>query len=123
MTTTAISTRQFIEEYAMALSGLPKTEALIDKYVSDPALKEHILEFETGFPEYQIVPESVLVDDDQVALRGKLHGTHKGMFAGIPPTGKEITENIAVFYRVEDQKISKFWLIADVTKLLAELRG
>jgi predicted ester cyclase len=123
MSATAISSKEFFEEYIAAMSGLPKTEALLDKYVSDPPLREHILQFETAFPNYQVVIEDLVAEGDLVALRGKFHGTHNGEFAGIPPTGKEITAEIAGFYRIEDQKVSKFWLIADTTKLLNELRG
>jgi len=123
MTTIATSSKEFFEEYIGAMSGLPKTEALLDKYVSDPVLKEHVLQFEAAFPNYQVEIEDLVAEGELVALRGKFHGTHNGAFAGIPATGKEITADIAGFYRIENQKVSKFWLIADTTKLLNELQG
>ena len=123
MTTTAISSKQLIEEYIDALSNNPRTEELIDKYVADPSLKAHILQTEAGFPGYQLVPEHLIAEGDMVALQGKVHGTHRGTYAGIEATGKEIVEDVAVFYRVEDRKITWHKILADMTKVLAELRG
>jgi predicted ester cyclase len=123
MTTTAISSKQLIVEYLQALSSNPRTEELIDKYVADPTLKTHIFEFDAGFPGYQLVPEQLIAEGDLVAFVGKFQGTHRGIFFGIEPTGKEVNEDIAVFYRVEDQKITWHKALGDQTKVLAELRG
>ena len=123
MSTTALSSKQVFEEFAAAISGHPKTEELIDKYVNSSKFKEHILQFEAGFPGYQIDIHDLVSEGNLVALRGTFLGTHDGTFAGIPPTGKQITAEIAAFYQIEDQKISDFWLFADTTKILNELRG
>ena len=53
----ATDLKSFIEDYFHALSGNSKTDDLIDRYTSSPALKEHIQMAESGFPSYKLVPQ------------------------------------------------------------------
>jgi predicted ester cyclase len=46
--------------------------------------------FYAGFPDVRHVIEDTVADADTVAVRFTLHGTHRGDFMGIPPTGKTI---------------------------------
>ena len=121
MKAAAIGSKQLIEEYLEQLSGKPKTEELLDRYVDDPALKEHIRETEAAFPEYRIDVEEMVAEGDVVAVRGTFHGVHKGAFAGVPPTGRQVKQEAMVFYRVNDGRIAKFWLQMDSKALMDQL--
>ena len=121
MMETALSSRQFIEEYLEALNGKPKTKNVIDRYVNDPHLKEHILQTEAAFPGYSIDVEEMVAEGDVVAIRGTLQGVHKGAFAGVPPTGRQVKQEAMVFYRVSDGRIAKFWLQMDSKALMDQL--
>lgn len=121
MSTATMSTRQVFEEYLNALSGKPKTVEGTKQYVSDPELIEHIRECEAGFPLYSIDVHEMLVDGDKVAVRGTFHGTHKGEFAGVAPTGRTVSADLMLFYLLEDGKISKFWMQADMAGLIGQL--
>ncbi len=52
MTMIAVDNLQVIREYVVALSGQAKTEAIVSRFVIDPALKEHIRQAEAAFPLY-----------------------------------------------------------------------
>lgn len=121
MSTATMGTRQIFENYWNAMSGKPKTEEAIRQYVTDPALQQHIREVETGFPSYSIEVHTTAVEGDYVALRGTFHGTHRGVFAGIPATGRTVSGDLMVFYRVEDGRIANFWFQADMTRLIGQL--
>jgi predicted ester cyclase len=56
-----------------------------------------------------------------VAIRGTVLGTHKGAYAGIPPTGRQIKLEVMVFYRIRDGHISKYWLQTDSKVLMDQL--
>jgi predicted ester cyclase len=84
MKAAAIGSKQLIEEYIENLSSKPKTEELLDRYVDDPALKEHIRQTEAAYPGYSIDAEEMVAEGDVVAIRGTLQGVHKGAFAGVP---------------------------------------
>src|SRR5271163_1162973 len=105
MTTTISTTKEFMQDYFHALCGKQKDALLIDKYVSDPALKQHILEVEAAFPGYDLEVHQLLVEGDQAAANLTFRGVHKGLFAGVPPTGKAVATGAMLFYRVEDGKI------------------
>src|SRR5215213_1400393 len=59
--------------------------------------------------------------DDMIAFRLRMRGTHRGAFAGIPPTGKAVNYTAIGFVRVADGKIAERWLQIDATGLLRQL--
>jgi predicted ester cyclase len=118
---TAAENKQFVLEYLEALSGKPKTADLVDKYVSSPGLKQHILDFEASFPGYGGKIEDMVAEGDLVAIRATFNGTHRNEFMGIPPTGKDISVDGMVFYRISGGKIVDFWMNADMMGLMQQL--
>lgn len=123
MDTTATDCKQLIQEYFNALSGQAKTEKLVDQYVSDTALKEHIKTAEAAFPKYEFVPSIVVAEADMVAARCTFRGVHKGEFAGIQPTGKPVSIEIMIFYRIAEGKIVEHWLQMNERELIDQLAG
>ena len=123
MSTVAIDLKQFIQDYITALNGQPKTETLIDRYVSDPKLKEHILQAEAAFPCYALELHQVVADGDLVAVRATFRGVHKGEFAGIAPTGKNVSAEVMIFYQINDGRIAEHWMQWDIGAVIAELKG
>jgi predicted ester cyclase len=112
----------FIQEYLRALSGQPKPQDLIDKYVADDKLAKHIANIEAGFPRYELLPEQIVVEDDLVVVRGEFRGVHQGLFAGIEATGKAVSAGLIIIYRVQDQKIIDHWLQLDGMSLFQQLK-
>ena len=47
--------------------------------------------FHAAFPDLQVTVGAMLAEDDQVAYRLTVTGTHTGEFMGIPATGKHVT--------------------------------
>jgi predicted ester cyclase len=119
----AMESKELMTEYFRDLSGKPKTEELLDRYISDPALKEHIREVEAAFPEYTLEVQEMITEGDMVAVRGTVRGMHKGVYAGIPPTGRQLNLEVMVFYRISDGRISKYWLQTDSKVLMDQLTG
>ena len=54
----------------------------------------------TGFPDIQWTLEEVVAEEDRVAARFTMRGTHEGTFFGVPPTGKQIQVQAMNFYRL-----------------------
>lgn len=116
-----MESKELMTGYFRDLSGKPKTEELLDRYISDPALKEHIREIEAAFPEYTLEVQEMIAEGDMVAVRGTVRGTHKGAYAGIPPTGRQLNLEVMVFYRISDGRISRYWLQTDSKTLMDQL--
>lgn len=116
-----MSHSKFILEYFDSISGSPKTPEACDQWMTDEELKEHILFFDTIFPNYEIFADEIISDGDRVVVRARMKGIHKGTFDGIPPTHKEIEMPFAIGYTIKDNKIVDHWLIADQIALMQQL--
>jgi predicted ester cyclase len=120
---TAVTTeaKQLIQDYLNALNGHPKPGELLDQYLNDPGLKEHILQAEASFPAYELIAHQIIAEDDLVAVCATFRGVHKGEFAGIKPTGKRVSSDLMIIYRVSDGLIVEHWLIMDVKDVVEQL--
>jgi predicted ester cyclase len=117
-----MSLKTFIHDfYENAINGKAKTRALLAPFVADEALMEHVAFFEAGFPKYSIAIADLVEEGNKVVVRATFHGTHAGMFNGIPPTGKTVTLPFLMMYQVENEKIVQHWLEADTMSLLTQL--
>lgn len=121
MSPVTIDPKGLIKDYFDALSGQPKTEELMDKYISDPSLKEHIRQAEAAFPRYEVVAHDMVAEGDLVAVRCTVKATHQGEFAGIPATVRQISSDFMIFYRVADGKIAEHWMQLNVPDIIAKL--
>jgi predicted ester cyclase len=73
------------------------------------AYVEGVREVITGFPDYRWDLQQVLVDGDTVVARLVGRGTHTGTFSGIAPTGRSLSTQELVVYRVADGRIVNCW--------------
>ncbi len=121
MSPVTIDPKGLIKDYFDALSGQPKTEELMDQYISDPSLKEHIRQAEAAFPRYEVVAHDMVAEGDLVAARCTVKATHQGEFAGIPATGRQISSDFMIFYRIADGKIAEHWMQLNVPDIIAKL--
>jgi hypothetical protein len=58
-----------------------------------------------------------------VALRGTFQGVHGGAFAGIEATGRSVSANLTLFYRIADGRIAQHWMQFDVASVIAQTHG
>lgn len=114
--------KAFIQEYFRAFSGQPKTAALIERYISDPALAAHITAIEAAFPRYELEMQDIIAEGDRVAVRAQFRGTHSGPFAGVEPTDAAVSAGLIIIYRIENGRVAEHWLQFDVMELMAQLR-
>lgn len=113
--------KEFIQSYWNALSGKRKTRALIEQYVDNEELIQHIEMAEAAFPCYEVFADEVMAERDLVTVRARVSGTHGGEFMGIPPTNKTFSQSFLVMFRIRDSKIVEQWLGSDSLDLLQQL--
>lgn len=77
--------------------------------------------FRAGFPDLRHELGDLVGEDDKVAVRLTLRGTHKGEFMGIPPTGKQIAVAVIAIYRIEGDKIAESWIVPDQMGLMQQI--
>ena len=113
--------KAFIRSYLEVFSGKDKPKEILEQYISDPELIQHALVFEAAFPKYEITADEMIAEGDWVCIMGRVRGIHKGDLHGIPPTGKQVKINLAVFYRLADGKIAESTIYQDQMTLMEQL--
>ena len=113
--------KEFIISYFNALSNTEKTRELLSKFMTDEGLIEHILFFDSVFPNYTVIADELTAEANRVVLRARLKGRHEGSLNGIPPTYKEVEFPFAIGYEIENNLIIHHWLIADQMMLMEQL--
>jgi predicted ester cyclase len=63
----------------------------------------------SAFPDYQWELQDLVIEEGSIAARLVGQGTHTGPFEGIGPTGRRISTQELVLYRVADGKITHCW--------------
>lgn len=77
--------------------------------------------FLTAFPDFHFTVEDMITEGDKVAIRNTPRGTHRGVFLGIPPTGKHTTVTESAISRIVGGKIAEHWSETDMLGLLQQL--
>ena len=119
--TPSMKNKEFILEYMNALNGKEKPREILEHYISDQGLIDHILFFDSAFPKYEAVLEEMISEGNQLILRARLIGKHEGEFAGIMPSYKQVDFPFVVSYIIENNKIVSHWLVADQMVLMQQL--
>jgi predicted ester cyclase len=65
------------------------------------------------FPNHHFTVDDVVVNGDKAAARWTMTALNTAPIAGVPPTGRPITNRAIVFYRFEGNKIAELWLQVD----------
>ena len=73
------------------------------------------------FPDFHAVIHWQAVDGDLVTTYKTYHGTHRGTFLGIAPTGRKIQFETVDAMRVRNGKIVEHWGVANLLYLLQQL--
>ncbi|GHO50220.1 ester cyclase [Ktedonospora formicarum] len=77
------------------------------------SIKKRVTAYHQGFHNTHHSANFMLGEDNMVALYFTRRGKHKGMYAGFPPTGKEVVLTGADFMRIEHGKIAELWSAQD----------
>ena len=80
-----------------------------------------VLMMRSGFPDIQWTLEEMITEDDRVAARFTMRGTHQGEFFGVPATGKPITVQAMNFYRLAGNQIIEEFGQPDMLGLLKQI--
>ena len=75
----------------------------------------------TAFPDLTLTSEDLVIDDQRVAMMGRVMGTHAGEFFGTAATGRRIEVSCAFFYRIENGLIVHERRILDFTGVLVQV--
>ena len=84
-------------------------------------VKQAFGEFRIAFPDLSLTVEEMIAEGQKVACRITTRATHKGVFLGIPPTGKQVVQTGIDILRITDGKVVERWGEFDNLGLLQQL--
>lgn len=82
---------------------------------------ERLAGIRAAFPDINFTIEDMVAEGDRVVTRATLRGTHLGEFAGIPPTGREVTVTVLDVMSIEAGHFAEQWGGPDVFDLVRQL--
>ncbi len=97
---------------------------------NNPAVRDELSSFDhqpggavlrAAFPDIQLTIDDQVAEGDKVLTRYTVRGTHKGEYAGVPPTNKQVTYTGMWLYRIEGGKIVERWGNNDRLGLLQQI--
>jgi predicted ester cyclase len=74
-----------------------------------------------AFPDLRHTLVDQVAENEKVANLVIARGTHKGVFQGIPPTGKPIAITDIIIVKIIDKRVEELWAQFDVIGLLQQL--
>ena len=83
--------------------------------------KQFVTVLRAAFPDFHYTVEDAIAEGDKVVGRITAHGTHKGEFMGIPPTGKQATWTEIHIGRFAGGKLVEHWANLDQLGMLQQL--
>ncbi|HEY4768892.1 MAG TPA: ester cyclase [Candidatus Limnocylindria bacterium] len=95
----------------------------LEELVSSDDLKRRVASFRRAFPDFAGAVRLLIAEGDLVAVHLTGRGTHRGLFQGVPPTGREWTAGCSALYRVEDGRIVDAWVNWDLLAILEQIGG
>jgi len=83
--------------------------------------KNHWQALIVAFPDLNHTIEEIYAVGDIVVTREIIRGTHKGEFAGMPPTGKKVEFGAIKISRCVDGKLAEIWAESDAITMYQQL--
>jgi steroid delta-isomerase-like uncharacterized protein len=84
-------------------------------------LKGELAAFVKAFPDLTIELDHVVAEDDKVSVWATYRGTHKGEFAGVPPSGRPIDIAGWDMIRVDGDRIVEMSSYCNLLGLLTQI--
>jgi steroid delta-isomerase-like uncharacterized protein len=83
--------------------------------------KQHLRTCRSAFPDLKFTIEDEIAERNEVVLHWKAHGTHRGVFLGMPATNKSATVSGTTINRIEKGKIVEQWADWNLLSLMEQL--
>ena len=83
--------------------------------------KGWVVENHTAFPDFHVEVHDMIAENNKVASRWTVSGTHKGEFLNIPPSGNKVTITGIEISRLANGKIVEVWWSYDRLGMMQQL--
>lgn len=111
-------------------------ETLVDLYAADyegqdvivvrplqgrTDVRHHVHRYLHAFPDFEIEQDDLLLEDGRAALVWTAHGTHRGSWMNIPPTGRTVVWKGITLLTIDDGHITSDCHMWDLAGMLRRI--
>ena len=76
-----------------------------------------------GLPDLSVTIEAMVANADKVAASFVYSGTHKGVYLGVPPTGRKLRFTSCDIFAAKNGLIVEHWGMGDIAGALSQMKG
>ena len=107
----------------VAKFGSAKYEVLADgtEYHGESAVAGFLDENKRAFPDFHFEPTRVSPAPEVIVVEGRFQGTHKGLWRGLPPTGKRVDFPMCLVFEFEGESMVNERIYMDLGTPLRQL--
>jgi steroid delta-isomerase-like uncharacterized protein len=109
-----LASQLFAEEYVSRSPHGPETRG-------PESMAQLVNRLASAFPDVLVAVEDIVAEGEKVAARITIHGTHRGEWRGIAPTGSRVAFTEHQVYHLAGGKIVARWFLVDLGGALAQL--
>jgi len=117
----AVSSGDFAAFDQVFAPGVVDHDPAPDQGPGPQGFKTFFTMLRSAFPDLRVSVDRLVQNETDIAMAYAIHGTHKGDFAGIAPTGKAITARGVQVARFENGRIIERWGSSDELGILRQL--
>lgn len=117
----AVSSGDFTAFDQIFAPGVKDHDPAPDQGPGPQGFKKFFTMMRSAFPDLKVSVDHMVQSETDIAMAYTIHGTHKGGFAGIAPTGRAITARGVQIARFENGKIVERWGSSDELGMLKQL--
>lgn len=85
------------------------------------AVKQVVTSNHAAFPDMRVIVDELVAEGNRVVCRYTITGTHAGILAGVPPTGKKVSYSGMFVDRMEGGKVVETWGVQDQLSMWRQL--
>ncbi len=85
------------------------------------SFRQLVMFYRNAFPDVKFTIEDMLAEGDKVVMRNSFSGTHQGVFMGIAPTGRRVSQEQIHIVRVANGQVVEHWAVRDDLSLMRQL--
>ena len=127
--------RQAFKEWNSVNGNVDKMRSLYEKYYAPSFIYHDVsggdmnreqtiqesVKYLSAFPDVNYYIDDIIAEGDKTVIRCTMQATHKGMFMGIPATGKQIVIKAVEIDKIAGGKITEAWGFSDSQGLMMQL--
>ena len=76
-------------------------------------MRQHVSQWIAAFPDLRFEVDRMVAEGDLVMTCSLMRGTHRGVWAGIRPTGSKVEIRMCVTHRIADGRIAEDWVLVE----------